>query len=305
MPRAFVFVHPRTGGTKMGRGDRALPRVESYGLTDQGRVRASNQDHFLIAELARTMWVHRTSMPKSPTQYGAHHGHVFLVADGMGGHRAGDVASALTVELLEHFLLHVLHRFSNLRDFEMEAVALEFREALGVARDRIQIASAEDPSLAGMGTTVTMAFASDWKLFVVHAGDSRCYLLRAGKLEQLTSDHTVVAELIRRGALRPEHTAGHAYRHVVTNAVGANLPQLRVDVSQFDLREDDILLLCSDGLTDMLSDDRLALILQAEANPQTTCERLLAEALAVGGRDNITAIVARLRSETTSAKLGP
>jgi protein phosphatase len=279
--------------------------VESYGLTDQGRVRASNQDHFLIAELARTMWVHRTSMPKSPTQYGTHHGHVFLVADGMGGHRAGDVASAFTVETLEHFLLHVLHRFSNLRDFEMEDVALEFREALGVARDRIQAASAEDPSLAGMGTTVTMAFASDWKLFVVHAGDRRCYPLRAGKLEQLTSDHTVVAELIRRGALRPENAAGHAYRHVVTNAVGANLPQLRVDVSQFDLKEEDMLLLCSDGLTDMLSDDRLALILQEEANPQTACERLLAEALAAGGRDNITAIVARLRSEKTSAKVGP
>ncbi|MFO0969097.1 MAG: PP2C family serine/threonine-protein phosphatase [Gemmataceae bacterium] len=284
--------------------EKSLPVVQSYGLTDRGRVRASNQDQFLIAELARTMWVHAASMPLPETQYGDHHGHVLLVADGMGGHLGGDVASALTVQCLERFLLHALHRFSNLRDFEMESVALEFQDALHTARDLIVEASAEDPALAGMGTTVTMALASGWKALVFHAGDSRCYLLRGDRLEQLTEDHTVVAELIRRGALRPENAVRHAYRHVVTNAVGGNSPQLHVDVRQVDLEEDDTLLLCSDGLTDMLSDERLAAILQAEAAPRAACERLLAEANAAGGRDNITAIVARVRARESRPVAG-
>lgn len=277
--------------------DKTLPAVRSFGLTDRGRVRPANEDHFLIAEMARTMWVHHASLPESKTRHGSHHAHVFVVADGMGGHQAGEVASAMTVKSLEGFLLDVMHRFSNLRDFEEPDVTQELREALHHVQSKIRAVGASDSSLEGMGTTLTMAFASDWDLFVVHVGDSRCYLLRAEKIQQLTSDHTLVAELVRRGSLQPETARHHLYRHVVTNAIGANFTELVIEVRKIRLHPDDVLLVCSDGLTDMLSNDRILTVLLAEHDPQRACERLVAEANREGGRDNITAIVARFESQ--------
>lgn len=270
-----------------------LPTVRSFGLTDRGCVRPANEDHFLIAEMARTMWVHGTSLPEPHIRHGSHHAHVFVVADGMGGHQAGEVASAMTVQSLENFLLDVMHRFSNLREFEEPSVAKELEESLHHVRTKIRAVSASNTALTGMGTTLTMAFASDWNLFVVHAGDSRCYLFRSGQLQQLTSDHTLVAELVRRGTMRPENAAHHMYRHVVTNAIGDNMSELVVEVRKLDLLPQDALLVCSDGLTDMLSDDRIKAILQAEEHPKLACERLVVEANDEGGRDNVTAIVAR------------
>jgi protein phosphatase len=270
------------------------PSVRSFGRTDPGRVRPSNQDHFLISEMARTMWVHRSSLPQPEALYGSHRAHVFVVADGMGGHSAGEVASALTVATLETFMLNVLHRFSNLRRSEEKAVAEEFQEALHQARSRLLKECAHHPEFSGMGTTLTMAFSSDWKLFVVHAGDSRCYLFRAGKLKQLTNDHTVVGELVRRGALRPEEVSHHAYRHVVTNAVGGFASNMRVEIHKKDLQAQDVILLCTDGLTEMVSEERMTAILQAETDPQMICDRLIGEANDNGGRDNITVVVGRL-----------
>jgi len=256
-------------------------------------VRPSNQDHFLIAEMARTMWVHRSSVPQPEALYGSHRAHVLLVADGMGGHNAGEMASALTVATMETFILNVLHRFSNLRASEEEAVAEEFQEALHQARSRLVEECVHHPEFAGMGTTLTMAFSSDWKLFVVHAGDSRCYLFRAGKLQQLTNDHTVVGELVRRGSLRPEAASHHAYRHVVTNAVGGFASNMHVEIHKMDLQPKDVVLLCTDGLTEMLSEERMTEILQAEIDPEIVCDRLVSEANDNGGRDNVTVVVGR------------
>jgi protein phosphatase len=147
-----------------------------------------------------------------------------------------------------------------------------------------------------MGTTLTMAFVSGWKLFVVHAGDSRCYLFRAGALERLTVDHTVAGELARQGVIRPEDVGSNRFRHVVTNVLGGGRAGVQTDVRQAELQTGDVLLLCTDGLSDMLPDERLAGILAAEADPRAACERLVAEANAQGGRDNITAIVARFEA---------
>jgi protein phosphatase len=220
-----------------------------------------------------------------------------VVADGMGGHQAGEVASAMTVKSLEGFLLDVMHRFSNLRDFEEVVVTQELKEALHNVQSRIRAVGASDSSFSGMGTTLTMAFASDWNLFVVHVGDSWCYLVRSGNIQQLTSDHTFVAELIRRGSIRPENAAHHMYRHVVTNAIGGGFEEVIVEIRKIELEPQDALLVCSDGLTDMLSNDRILAILQAEQNPERACERLITEANDEGGRDNITAIVAHFESQ--------
>jgi protein phosphatase len=267
--------------------------VQSWGKTDAGKVRPSNEDHYLIGELARTLWVHQTSLPQPHTHYGRNRSHVFLVADGMGGHQAGEIASALTVASIEAYVLHILGRFSNLQSSDEQSVLREFQAALRGANARIFEETEHHPEFRGMGTTLTLAFASNWKLFVVHAGDSRCYLYHEGNLRQLTVDHTWVGELVRHGQLPPDQVAGHPYRHVVTNVLGGTEGDVHAEVQSADLAPGDVLLLCSDGLTDMLDDTRIAAILAAEPVPQAACERLVAEANAQGGKDNITTIVAR------------
>lgn len=267
--------------------------VRAFGLTDTGQVRPGNEDQFLVAELSRTMQAQRSSLPQPATHQGRSRGHILLVADGMGGHNAGEVASAMSVETVEGFTLELLRRFSNLQPVDEHGVIQDLREAVRQADARITEEAQQHPELAGMGTTLTMAFVSGRRLFVFHAGDSRCYLFRNGELQQLTEDHTVVAELERRGVLEPEEARHHPARHVVTNALGGGHAGVRVDVQRALLEAGDMVLLCSDGLTDMLDDRRIAAILAAQPEPQTACERLVAEANKAGGKDNITAVVAR------------
>jgi protein phosphatase len=269
------------------------PVVQSFGLTDPGRVRSSNEDCFLVAELARTLWARQTSLPQPETQHGRNRGHIFLVADGMGGHQAGEVASALTVATIESFVLHVLRRFSNLQATDEQTVLKDLQAAIREADARIAEEAAHHQELAGMGTTVTLALASGWRLFVIHAGDSRCYLFRRGQLRQLTHDHTLAADMARQGIIKAEQVGHHQWRHVVTNVLGGDTGGVQVDVQKVDLEAEGVVLLCSDGLTDMLADERMAAILAAEREPKAACERLVTEANGAGGQDNITAIVAR------------
>ncbi len=268
-------------------------RVRAHGLTDQGRVRPTNEDHFLVADLSRTLRIQQTSLPQAATYQGRSRGHVLLVADGMGGAAAGEVASALSVETVEAFVVELLRRFSNLQASDEHGVISDLRQAVRQADARIVEEVALHPELAGMGTTLTMAFTSGSRLFVIHAGDSRCYLFRAGDIHRLTEDHTVVAEMVDRGEISPEQARHHSHRHVVTNVLGGGQAGVRVDVQRVDLESGDVLLLCSDGLTDMLDDARISAVLSAEVEPEAACRRLVAEANEAGGHDNITAVVAR------------
>jgi protein phosphatase len=143
-----------------------------------------------------------------------------------------------------------------------------------------------------MATTLTLACCLGRDLFVAHAGDSRCYLLRRGLLYRLTSDHTLVAEMVRRGALPAEEAAHHAYRHVVVNVVGGSDPGVQVELHKIPLDAGDRLLLCSDGLTEMVREEEILQVLQGETEPAAACDRLIARANEQGGQDNITAVVA-------------
>jgi PPM family protein phosphatase len=270
--------------------------VRSFGLTDPGRVRPSNQDHFAVVELVRTLHVRQTSVPQADDQYSSHRGHLFLVADGMGGHQAGEVASAMSVLTVEAFLLNTLKRFFNLQAPEEQNVLKEFRGALLQADAKIFEEAAQRPELLGMGTTLTLAFTVNWKLYVAHAGDSRCYLFSGGGLHRLTQDHTLVAEMVRRGSLSLEGASRHPSRHIVTNALGGNEPGVRVELHGLDLEPGDVLLLCSDGLTEMVPDEWIAAVLRDENEPESACERMVAEANVRGGKDNITVLVARFET---------
>ena len=280
----------------------AVPRatrpfhVRTFGLTDRGLVRESNEDNFLIAELARTLAVHSTSLPQTKAQNSNHRGHVFVVADGVGGNQAGEKASELSVVTLEAFLLNTLKRFFGLEATDEQNVLKEFRSAIAQADARIFEEAGHHPELFGMGTTLTMAFAVNWKLFVAHVGDSRCYLISDGALQQVTNDHTAGAELVRQGVFTPEEAARSPFRNIVTNALGGSKPGVKVEVHRLDLAPGDTVLLCSDGLTGMVSDERIAQVLTEESDPQQACTKLVAEAIACGGQDNVTVLVARFES---------
>jgi protein phosphatase len=270
--------------------------VRAFGLTDTGRVRPSNEDSFLIAEMARTLWVRQTNLPQPQTHHGRNRAHLFLVADGMGGHQAGEVASALTLESVEAFVLHLLRRFSNLQADDEAGVVKDFQSALSQADARLFREVALHPEWAGMGTTLTLAFVSGCVLFVVHAGDSRCYLFRGGLLRQLTTDHTIAAELAREGVIKVADIPRSPFRHVVTNVIGGKNVGVNVEVQKVGLKAGDKVLLCSDGLSDMLDDERIARILAEESDPETACARLVAGANTAGGPDNITAVIARFET---------
>jgi PPM family protein phosphatase len=269
--------------------------VNSYGLSDRGQVRSSNEDCFLIAELARTLRVRHTNLPQDKASFSCHRGHVFLVADGLGGNQAGEVASSLSVKNIEDFLLNTLKRFSNLQANEEQGALRDLQKALFQADSRIFEETAKHPEWQGMGTTLTLAFAVNWRLFVAHAGDSRCYLHSGGRLQQITQDHTMTAEMVRQGILPAQNQENHPWRHVVTNVLGGSEPGVRVELHSLDLHEADTILLCSDGLTDMVSAAEIAVILQEEKNePQRACERLIRAANKQGGKDNITAVIAQV-----------
>jgi serine/threonine protein phosphatase PrpC len=268
--------------------------VRSYGLSDRGRVRDANEDCFVIAELVRTLTVRRASLPHVPSTSGCHRGYVLLVADGVGGHQAGEVASDLTARAIEEFLLNTLRRFTNLKPDEEQVALRDLQAALLQADARIFAEAACHPEWRGMGATLTLAFVAGWRLFVAHAGDTRCYLFSAGQLRQLTRDHTMTAEMVRSGILVPADQARHPWRHVVTNLLGGSEPGVRVELHSLDLRPGDTILLCSDGLTEMVPDEAVAAALADEADPRAACERLVREANVRGGRDNITAVVAHV-----------
>jgi serine/threonine protein phosphatase PrpC len=268
--------------------------VESHGLSDKGMVRGNNEDDFLIADLCRTLVVRQAKIPQTGPWLSTDAGCLFVVADGMGGHQAGHLASLFAVGAVQAFLLDSF-RWAIRRDGPDEGSPLvEFEAALRSADARLADEVARHPDWAGMGTTMTLAFAAGRKLFVAHAGDSRCYLFRDGQLTQVTRDHTVVAELVRQGQITPEEACRHPYRHVITNYLGGDSShRLHVELHEVKLQDGDVAVLCSDGLTAMLTDDFVADILRNHPDPRGACERLVAEANGHGGRDNVTVIVAR------------
>ncbi len=270
--------------------------VHCSGMTDRGQHRTHNEDQFLIAELTRALNIYGSSLSHPETLFGDQRGQLFVVADGMGGHVAGEQASALALVTIEQFMLNTLKWFFRLRG---ERVLNEFQRAVQEADARVFQAVEREPDLRGMGTTLTMAYATGGVLYIAHAGDSRCYLLRTHKLHQLTRDHTLTQELIAAGHLHPHDLSHNPFRHVVTNAIGGSEPGVKVEVHKIELAPDDALLLCSDGLTSMVSDGELTQILVEHTAPEDACRALVARANAAGGNDNITAIVARF--ERTAA----
>jgi protein phosphatase len=267
--------------------------VKSFGVTDKGKVRTTNEDQFLIAELIHAIRIGQTSLPEPKLQVGDERAHLFLVADGMGGHRAGERASGLAVAAIEQFTLNSFRWFFGSDSRDAERVLAQFQAAIRHADARILEEAAEHPELSGMGTTVTMAFHLGAQLCVIHVGDSRAYLYRDHELFQLTEDHTVVADMVRSGSLRPDQVADHRLRHTITNVVGGPELGVNVEARALEVQSGDRLLLCSDGLTEMVANEVIAATLDAESAPEAAAMKLLARANEGDASDNITLIVVR------------
>jgi serine/threonine protein phosphatase PrpC len=213
---------------------------------------------------------------------------VFVVADGMGGARAGEVASRIAVEAFERGLPD--------SGSPEERLADRIREA----NRQIHEISRSEHERAGMGTTLTAAYLEDSEVAIAHVGDSRAYLFREGKLKRLTQDHSLVGELVRRGKLTEEQAEEHPQRSIITRALGPE-PSVDVDTWTYQVRDGDVLLLCSDGLTSMITEEQIAAVLGTESDLERAGDRLIAEANAAGGRDNITVVLARLEEVSRDA----
>jgi PPM family protein phosphatase len=236
--------------------------------------------------------VAQTSLHQPKVQHSSDRSYIFVVADGMGGHAGGEKASALAIDSVESFVLETFKWFAQCKGQEQDQVLADFQKALGHANARILEEAAAFPELHGMGTTLTLAYSLNDDLFVAHVGDSRCYLCRHDKLFRLTSDHTLVEEMVRQGTLLPEQVAQHHWRHVITNAVGGDMAKVKVEVHKVRLEGGDRVLLCSDGLSEMVAEEEISRLLQTEAEPEKACLHLVKRANEAGGKDNITVVVA-------------
>jgi protein phosphatase len=240
------------------------------------------------------MHVCKTSLPgDGKTEPSQEEGYLVIVADGMGGVAAGERASAAAVESVEQFVQNSLKWFFHLGGEEEHQLVSELRRGLERADRTVIDLARMNPALHGMGTTLTMAYSVGTDLFIVHAGDSRAYLFREGELEQLTTDHTLVQILVEGGAIAPEDARRHPRRHVVTNVIGGPRPGVEAEIHKLVLRDGDVLLICSDGLTEPVDDATIAEILERQTDPNAACARLVDLALSGGGPDNVTAVVLR------------
>jgi len=271
-------------------------KMDCYGLTDVGEVRPMNEDQFLIADLNKSMLIHQTSLSHEDHTrlFGSSQGKLLLVADGVGGESGGKQASTLVVEALAHHVLNAMPWAQHL-DAGHPDPDEELRAALEACQRRLEAAAGRDPGRQRMGTTLTMAYLLWPRLYVVHAGDSRCYLMRGGRLEQVTTDHTVAQQLVEAGQLAPEQAEGSRWSHVLYKCVGGGSHELNPDVYKATLHVGDSLLLCTDGLTNVVSDDQIRDVLGRGEGAAEACRRLVTLAKAGGGPDNITVVVAHFR----------
>ncbi len=270
-------------------------KMDCCGLSDVGLARSSNQDQYLIADLSKSMRVHQTSLDLDPesTLFGNSQGKLLLVADGMGGHAAGEQASRLVVEVVTKHFLNSMSWFHRL-DADAEANLLdELDDAAHECQARLLDDAASRPERTGMGTTLTLAYVIWPHLHLVHIGDSRCYLYRGSQLRQLTTDHTVAQSLIDAGTSLKADVASSPLGNMLWNVIGGEKGRLEPQTSQQMLQLGDTVLLCTDGLTRHVSDELLQEILALNLTASQTCDLLVAAANDAGGLDNITLVVAR------------
>src|SRR5881409_3019891 len=277
-------------------------RVEVFAKTDLGRTRDHNEDRFLVADLTRKT----ASLQPDVRQHDiGPRGTLLVVADGMGGAAAGELASEMATDTI---YAHLLKTWNAEDEATPQRFAYRLKEAVEVANASIHAHAKAHPEVRGMGTTTTAAGVLNDHLYLTQVGDSRAYLIRNGQAVQLTKDQSLMQRLVEAGELTEEEAARSERRNIILQALGPD-PKVKVDLTYQDVRKGDILVLCSDGLSGQVKKEEIAEIVTRERDLQAACDRLIALANERGGPDNITVVIARfdgdgLRPPEPNAEMG-
>src|SRR5438093_9670203 len=261
-------------------------RIEVFGKTDLGKTRDHNEDCFLVADLTRE---EASLQPSVRDHVVGPQGTVFVVADGMGGAAAGELASEMATETIYSQLVRA---WGGEREVTPQRFAYRLKEAVEVANSRIHAHAKAHPEVRGMGTTTTAVGVLGDHVYLAQVGDSRAYLIRGGRAYQLTKDQSLMQRLVEAGELTEEEAAQSERRNIILQALGPD-PKVKVDLTHQEVRRGDILVLCSDGLSGQVKKEEIAKIVTAAPDLSTACDRLIALANERGGPDNITVVIAR------------
>ena len=278
--------------------------VDVAAATHRGLVRKNNEDHYLVVEFRRSLKTIDTNLDDALLERSYEiGGYGMIVADGMGGMAGGEVASSMALTRLVELVVDTPDWFLSLnQDGHADTVLKRMTERFMNVDEALKGRAQNDRSLSGMGTTLTVAGVLGSDLIIGHVGDSRAYLLRGSKLDQITSDHTLAQALIDAGITKPEEPATRSMRHVLTAALGAMGKSVEPEMHRLQLCAGDHVLLCTDGLTEMVADSLITSVLREATSVKRACIDLVDLALAAGGLDNITVIVARFGPPTSSGQ---
>ncbi len=265
--------------------------VEVAGKTDIGRVRKKNEDHFAVFKMRRQIEMITTSLNPDDLRLPDDHAYSLVVADGMGGMQSGELASRLAVQTMMGLAGHATSWVMKLRDRSAQQIDERVEAYVQRIQQTMDERSRVDPAAERMGTTWTSAHLIGRNALIVHLGDSRAYRFRGGQLQQITKDQTMAQMFIDLGS-DPEDVA--RFGNVLMNNFGSSSSETRALVYQVDIEAGDRLLLCTDGLTDMLTDEQITQFLVQQTDPQFAVDALVEAALEAGGKDNVTVVVADL-----------
>jgi protein phosphatase len=270
--------------------------VDVAALSHAGKVRPNNEDSFLVTRFGRSMRTLLTNLPshEAPNDH-AEIGYAMMVADGMGGAVGGEIASRTAISTLAELAIETPDWILRLNEARGKRVLGRMEDRFNRLKDVLEKRIEKDPDLSGMGTTLTLAVSLGSDLIVSHVGDSRAYLFTCGQLVRLTKDQTMAQLLAEVGVIRQEDIDKHHARHVLTSAIGTSGNEMEVELHHLRIADEDQLLICSDGLTEMVSDEDIATVLRKGQRAADTCQELLTMALDTGGRDNVTVIVAHYK----------
>jgi PPM family protein phosphatase len=279
------------------------------GATDRGRSRDSNEDQYLVADLVKSVCVKESSLPVGDYSrlFAGLPGKLLVVADGMGGHAGGRRASGLAIETLAKYVLNTMHWFFRLQENREDDLVEELKAALTECQAVIGAAAATEAGRERMGTTLTLAYVLWPRSYVIHTGDSRCYLHRGGRLKRVTRDHTMAQKLVDEGVWTPEEAAESKWNHVLWSCINNKPDSLHPDVHRFHLEAGDTLLLCTDGLNRHVADEAIAAELDRFPHKSATdvVARLVDLANEGGGSDNITVVAGHFSPDDPAATPRP
>ncbi len=265
-------------------------RIQVFGKTDLGKTREHNEDRFLVADLTRQDASLKPSIREHEV---GERGSLFVVADGMGGAAAGEVASEMATDTIYN---HLLKMWGGEKEATAQRFAYRLREAVEVANTHIHSYAVAHPEVRGMGTTTTAVGVLGDHVYLTQVGDSRAYLIRNGQAHQLTKDQSLMQRLVEAGELTEEEAAQSERRNIILQALGPDA-KVKVDLTYQEVRKGDVLVICSDGLSGQVKKEEIAEIAGKEPDLQVACDRLIALANERGGPDNITVILARFNGD--------